>query len=710
MRYIGFSGYKLRMAIFCLLPCIMYSCNMSSQEQNESYMNHLANENSPYLLQHARNPVDWYPWGDEALEKARKEQKMLLISIGYAACHWCHVMEHESFEDSTVAAVMNEHFVCIKVDREERPDIDDVYMTACQLASGAGCGWPLNAFALPDGRPVWAGTYFPKDRWMAILDQFKSLWENDQDKLESYAKQLTSGIKAQDQIIKGAPQLLKIDEAKAMAENMISQVDKEFGGRKGAPKFPMPSNYRYLLMYYQMTGDSKALDAVTITLDRMARGGIYDQLGGGFARYSVDAQWLAPHFEKMMYDNGQLVSLYSEAYQITQNPRYKEVIEETIGWLDREMTHPDGGFYSSLDADSEGEEGKFYVWSEEEINSLLDPETVEIYKAYYNILPYGNWEEKNILYQKESHTEIAEQFEVDPSTLSDIIGRANAVLFEARSKRERPGLDDKILTSWNALMLTGLVDAFRATGEKSYLEKALKNGQFIHDNMLQEDGRLDRNFKDGKTKINAFLDDYAFLIEAYINLYEVTFDEKWILAARDLADYTLENFYNEESDFFNYTSKLDPPLIAQKMELGDNVIPGSNSAMARNLNFLYHYFESEDYLKKSDQMLFNMIGPIIQSKQTSFYSNWTTLYLEKLHPTYEVAILGERALEKSYELQREFHPNTVFMGGQDEGSLPLLKDKLQHGRTMIYVCQNKVCQLPVEEKTKAMEQITYLMD
>ncbi|NND08755.1 MAG: thioredoxin domain-containing protein [Saprospiraceae bacterium] len=681
---------------------------MSSQQTDHTYTNHLINENSPYLLQHAHNPVEWYPWDEEALSKAKSENKMMIISIGYAACHWCHVMEHESFEDDTVAAQMNELFINIKVDREERPDIDDVYMTACQLASGGrGCGWPLNAFALPDGRPVWAGTYFPKDQWMNVLKQFSDMWQNDKEKLLDYAEKLTSGIQQQDQIVMGAPQDLHLGDANTMAAALISKVDMDRGGRKGAPKFPMPTNYLYLLDYHLMTGSSDALKAVEVTLDHMANGGIYDQLGGGFARYSTDQDWIAPHFEKMMYDNGQLLSLYSKAYQVFNTPLYRKVIEETVEWLRREMTNEEGGFYSSLDADSEGVEGKFYVWSAAEIDSLLPEGDADVYKDYFTIKSHGNWEETNILFRDLAEAQILKKHALTSEELNRIIERSNKTLFQFRSDRIRPGLDDKVLTSWNSLMLTGLLDAYKATHESNFLDMALKNAAFLKKHMMKADGQLWRNFKDGQVKINAFLDDYAFLIEAFTNLYQVTFQPQWLNDAKKLTDYTLQHFFDDSTGFFNYTSDLDPPLVARKKELGDNVIPGSNSAMARNLNLLSHYFDQSEYGEISDALLSAFIGPILESGQTSFYSNWARLYLEKLHTTYEIAIVGSGYSKTLRKMQQSYLPNAIYMGGAEEGDLSLLQDKLQAGKTMIYVCQNKVCQLPVEEPSAALNQITY---
>jgi uncharacterized protein YyaL (SSP411 family) len=681
---------------------------MSSQQSDQPFTNHLIHENSPYLLQHAHNPVEWYPWGQEALEKAKSENKMILVSIGYAACHWCHVMEHESFEDSTVAAVMNDNFVCIKVDREERPDIDDVYMTACQLASGRGCGWPLNAFALPDGRPVWAGTYFPKEQWLKLLNQFNNMWINDKDKLETYAKQITSGIQQQDQIVVGEARNLHEDDARKMADNMLKKVDMQRGGGKGAPKFPMPNNYLYLLSYHKMSGDKQAFEAVKVTLDQMAFGGIYDQLAGGFARYSTDDIWLAPHFEKMLYDNGQLLSLYAKAYQVSPSPLYRQIMEETVSWLDREMTDSSGGFYSSLDADSEGEEGKFYVWTDAEINAVLNPDEQKIFKSYYNVKEKGNWEEKNILHRSKTDQALATELDIEEADLRAIISVCKQKMLAQRDKRIRPALDDKILTSWNALAITGLINTYQALGDLQYLQRALTNASFIKNNLLQEDYRLMRNYKDGQVKINAFLDDYAFLIEAFIHCYQVTFDETWLHDAQNLANYVIDHFYDSSAKFFNYTSDIDPPLVARKKELGDNVIPGSNSAMARNLHILGQYFPETSFQEMSDTMLYSMIDPILESGQTGFYSNWAILFLEKLLPTYEIAIVGKNSLDLAREMQRHFLPNAIYLGGDNEGSLELLEDKLQPEATMIYVCQNKVCQLPVSETIKALPQIKYL--
>jgi len=692
--------------LFLINILFLFACtSQNGKIQHGKYSNHLANESSPYLLQHANNPVDWYPWGPEALEKAKKENKMLLVSIGYAACHWCHVMEHESFEDTLVSKLMNDNFICIKVDREERPDIDDVYMTACHLSSGKSCGWPLNSFALPDGRPVWAGTYFPKKQWIEVMEHFIKIRNEEPEKLEEFASQLTGSITAGEQIaINITEEEFSKDTLQKIANTFLNNVDLKLGGRRGAPKFPMPNNYDFLLSYAHQFKDDKAMEAVTVTLDNIANGGIYDHLGGGFARYSTDAKWKVPHFEKMLYDNGQLVSLYSKAYQLTKNPLYKQRVEETLTFIEREMTHKSGGFYSSLDADSEGEEGKFYVWTKEEIDAVLEDEkAIKIFNDYYEVTKRGNWEEhKNILYRRKSDEDIAKKHDLTLAELQSSIDGAKTKLFKARSKRIRPGLDDKILTSWNALMLMGYVDAYKALGRQEYLKVAKKNASFIIEEMMQKDNRLNRNYKDGKSVINAFLDDYALTIQAFTALYEVTFDEKWLYKANDLVEYTLKHFFDEKTAMFNFTSDIDPPLIARKKELSDNVIPGSNSSIARGLFILGTYLYKNDYIEIASQMMKNMAGTIIRTPQPNFYSNWCSLYHNLVNPPYEVAIVGNDFNDLRNDLMQNYLPNAILLGGKNEGTLELLKDKLQEGVTMIYVCQNKVCKLPVTEVAKAL--------
>ena len=678
----------------------IFSCNMS---ESSNRGNKLVHESSPYLLQHAYNPVNWYPWGEEALEKAKKENKMIIISIGYAACHWCHVMEHESFENDSVAQIMNENFVCIKVDREERPDIDDVYMTACHLASGGSCGWPLNAFALPDARPVWAGTYFPKDRWIQILHQFSDLFKNDIARLERSAEGITKGIN-----VYGGIELNNGEEdiTTAMLDNLrdrfLENLDYEQGGSQGQPKFPMPNNFEYLMHDISRSENSKAKEGLEITLDKMAAGGIYDHLGGGFARYSVDGMWRVPHFEKMLYDNGQLLTLYADAYRMTNREDYLKVVEESADFILREMRSEEGGFYSSYDADSEGEEGTFYVWEEGELDSILG-DFSNIFKSYYSVKEGGNWEGKNILYKSDRISDILQQSGMSKTELDIKFHEAKSALFKVRESREKPGLDDKILASWNGLALSGLIAAYKATTQQKYLDAALNNARFLQKNMIDADFRIWRNYKNEKATINGFLDDYANVIKSFIELYEQTFDKEWLEVSRNLMFYTLDHFTNDSNFMFYYTSDIDPPLVARKTDYSDNVIPGSNSVMAHNLFKIGTLLGNEKWIERSVKMLNNMIPTIMNTRQPGFYSNWIKLMISIKDRPFEIAIVGPDAAKLKGKFDRNFIPNAIFLGGEDEGSLPLLEDKLVQGETIIYVCQNKVCKLPVTEINEALK-------
>jgi uncharacterized protein YyaL (SSP411 family) len=687
---------------------ILFSTCIFSQKSISMFKhsNALIHENSPYLIQHAHNPVDWFPWGPEALEKAKKENKMLIISIGYAACHWCHVMEHESYEDEEVAAIMNEHFINIKVDREERPDIDDIYMTACQLSNGRNCGWPLNAFALPDGRPVWAGTYFPKQQWISILQQFIDYQRKDQERLEAAANSILKGMKQLDNVVETEEKIrIKDQDIKGLHDGFLEVIDWRKGGRTGQPKFPLPNNYEFLLEYHHQFEDPKSLEAVDVTLQNMAFGGIYDQLGGGFARYSVDKDWFAPHFEKMLYDNAQLVSLYSKAYQLNRHPLYAETVIESLAFIQRELSSPEGAFYSSLDADSEGEEGKFYVWTYGELQAALpDESTLELFMEYYHGQKSGNWEEgKNILHRSKSLEDFCREKGAVSEEVKNKVQSARARLMEIRANRIRPGLDDKILSSWNALMLQGYLDAYRALGHREYLETALKNGRFLRTQMMEEDFRMWRSYKDGHKKINAFLDDYAATIKAFMSLFETTQDLQWLDTAKNLTDYVLEHFWDASKIKLYYTSKLDPSLVTRKSELNDNVIPGSVSMMAKNLLFLSHYFSEDRYRSIAEKLFESISHTLKNSQQASYYSNWLSLAIHLNHPPKEVVIIGDKAPHFLEQLAKEFIPNALFIATEEENSLPLTKDRGVPGKTLVYICKNKVCQYPVASIREAKQ-------
>lgn len=667
------------------------------------YTNELINESSPYLLQHAHNPVNWYPWGDAALQKARAENKMLIISIGYAACHWCHVMEHESFEDAEVAKLMNEHFICIKVDREERPDVDQVYMTAAQLITGRG-GWPLNAMALADGRPFYAGTYFPKDKWMNMLAYFVDLQQKQPEGLEKSAEQVTKGIHATEHVVfKDEEKIFSINDLDKHFETWKGNIDFVRGGENRAPKFPMPSAWQYLLHYNYLRNNEEALKAVTVTLDNMALGGIYDHLQGGFARYSTDANWHVPHFEKMLYDNAQLVTLYAQAYQATKDPLYKKTVYETLDFVKQELTSSDGAFYASLDADSEGVEGKFYVWTKEEVDMVLG-DGAELFSAYYNITAGGNWEHGNsILLRNERDEAIAEAFTITVEELKNKIDAAKVKLMLIRNARIKPGLDDKILSSWNALMISGYTKAYRVFGEEAFLETAVTNANFLLQHAIAGDGEMTRNYKNGKASINALLDDYAFTTAAFIELYQATFDEKWLMEADKITGYAFEHFFDTTSGMFFYTHNQYADLIARKMELSDNVIPSSNSEMAKNLFLLGHFFNKVEYISKAKQMLINVEADV--QRNIYFYANWGMLQALFTGPLYEVAIMGADYKNKRQQVDEHYLPNVILLGGNTAGKLALLENKIVEGQTMIYVCRDKSCEVPVVEVEKAMGQI-----
>ena len=694
----------LLLILFTMSSCGQDKSNQSKDNSNTyKFTNHLIHESSPYLLQHAHNPVNWYPWGEEALSKAKKENKLLLISIGYAACHWCHVMEHESFENEEVAKFMNDHFIAIKIDREEHPDIDQVYMNAVQLLTGGG-GWPLNVVALPDGRPIYGGTYFPANKWVAMLLQVSDFVKNNPEKAEQQAKALTEGVRTSENIFNETENVdYKLDDLKLVFSNWKNNIDVVNGGNKTAPKFPLPVGYQFLLFHHYLTKDNDALNTVELTLNKMADGGIYDQVGGGFARYSTDALWKVPHFEKMIYDNSQLVSLYSTAFQATKNSRYKTVVYESISFIERELTSEEGGFYSSLDADSDGEEGKFYVWKKSELQNLLGKDA-EIIADYFNVTNKGNWEqENNILYITNSFKNIADKYKISDKELLEKIAAAKKILLKERSKRTRPKLDDKIITAWNALMLKGYVDAYRVFNEPKFLNAAIKNAEFILKNIQKPDYRLDRNYKNGKSSINGFLDDYAFTIDAFTALYQATFDEKWLLEAQHLQQYAIAHFYDSKTQMFFYTSDTDPKLIARKMEIADNVIPSSNSQMAKNLFLLGQYFYNDDYISMSKKMLNNVKQTAL--KAGAYYANWDILMCWFISDPYEVAIVGKDDIIKRTELDSYYLPNVFLSGGKNEGTLALLKDKYVATQTTIYACQNKSCKRPETEVKNVLIQI-----
>lgn len=665
--------------------------------------NRLIHETSPYLLQHARNPVDWWLWSDEALELARKSDKLILVSVGYSACHWCHVMEHESFEDEKVAQIMNDLFICIKVDREERPDIDQVYMTAVQLMTGHG-GWPLNCFTLPDGRPLYGGTYFPKERWINVLLNLADLWRNEREKCFQYAEELTAGVRRVERLLpEDAEKELTLEKLGLSVEQWISRVDTGEGGPNRAPKFPLSNNYQFLMRFAHFSNRDDILQHALLTLDKMAQGGIYDQIGGGFSRYSTDMLWKVPHFEKMLYDNAQLVSLYSEAFQKTKKPLYKTIVEETLTFIARELTADNGAFYSALDADSEGEEGKFYVWTKEELQRILGKEYTW-FADDFNVNSIGHWEHGNyILLRRERDEEIAARYQFTVDELHQRRKNAKQLLLAERERRIRPGLDDKSLTSWNALMLRGYVDAYAVFGEPDYLLAALKNARFIRDVQLRSDGGLWHSWKKGKSKVNGFLEDYAFTIDAWIGLYQITFDENWLHLSNQLFNYVDQHFLDTENGLYWFTSDEDPELITRKQELSDNVIPASNSVMAKNLFYLGHYFGKPALIKRAENML-----RLVQRDMIGYgagYSNWMQLQLHFCFSFKELAIVGKDAQTKRSDFREFYHPNMLVAGTSSASDLPILQERYREGETLIYVCENNSCLQPTSNSERAMQDL-----
>ncbi len=653
--------------------------------------NKLQQENSPYLQQHAENPVDWMPWGSEALQKAKDENKLIIVSIGYSACHWCHVMERESFENEAIAETMNRFYVSIKIDREERPDIDQIYMIAVQLMTNAG-GWPLNCICLPDGRPIYGGTYFRPHDWQQVLLQIAQMWEETPEVAIDYAARLTEGIhKAERLPIAHIPAAYTTNDLEAVVTPWKAQFDREDAGYNRVPKFPLPNNWMFFLRYGVLAKDDDILQHVHFTLEKIANGGIYDHIGGGFARYAVDGKWHIPHFEKMLYDNGQLLSLYAEAHQQRPNAKYQRAVAETIQWAKREMQAANGGFYAALDADSEGVEGKYYSFQQAELEEVLGDDAA-LFIAYYNISEAGNWEEEstNVLNCSMDADRLALESGFSEVEWEAYLQETKQKLYEYREKRIRPGLDHKQLTSWNALLLKGFVDAYRVFQIDDYLLLAQQAATFIRNHCFAADILLHQP-ADQNREIAAFLDDYAFTIEAFIALYEATFDEQWLHDALRLSDQAIDLFYDRDEATFYYTSTAaSKQLISRKSEIMDNVIPASSSTMVRNLYRLAEMWDKDHYLAIADQVFANVFPHIKQ--YGSAYSNWAIQLLEHVYGNNEIALTGEEAITWRKALDKSYIPNKITIGGT-KSSLPLLKDK-EGLQSKAYLCRNKTCSLP----------------
>ena len=666
------------------------------------FTNKLIGETSPYLLQHAHNPVNWFPWGDEALSQAKKENKPILVSIGYSACHWCHVMERESFEDEETASLMNEHFINIKIDREERPDLDHIYMDAVQAMTGSG-GWPLNVFLTPGAKPFYGGTYFPPKRafnrpsWQEVLLGVSEAFTQRRNEIDAQAENLTEHlVQANAFGISSSAEndVFTKEKVKEVFENIMKNADKKWGGFGRAPKFPQSFVIQYLLRFYYASENKEALEQALLSIDKMMDGGIYDQAGGGFARYSTDTEWLVPHFEKMLYDNALLLSVISEAYQITGDRRYREVIEETIEFVQRELMHAEGGFYAALDADSEGEEGKFYVWNYEEVMELLN-EDGTIFCDFFDIRAEGNWEEKNILWRKKKEKIFCEERNISLEELQRIIVKGKKILLENRKKRIRPQTDDKILLGWNALMNTALSKAFAATGNESFKQLAVDNMQFLLSKFSQGNTiEYFHSWKNNIAKQPAFLDDYAFLIQALIQLQEITGKTNYLEKAGMITERVLENFNDPITNFFFYTNTNQSDVVVRKKEVYDGAQPSGNAVMADNLFRLGLYFDKSDWKEKSVRMI-SSLGNAIVRYPTSFGS-WACSLLEISIGTNEIVIIADEPQHILTQVLREYIPHKIIMAVTNgSNSFPLLSGKEKTKEDALYLCRNYTCENPV---------------
>jgi uncharacterized protein YyaL (SSP411 family) len=660
--------------------------------------NALATETSPYLLQHAHNPVNWLPWSKEPFERAKDEGKLVLVSIGYSACHWCHVMEKETFEDEATADFMNEHFVNIKVDREERPDVDQVYMDAVQLMTGKG-GWPLNCFTLADGRPIYGGTYFTKEKWLDVLNALVELQQNEPNRLEEYARELSEGL-TQAQLIKddSESELIAPETIDRLVNEELQYLDLNLGGSSEPPKFPLPVNLAFLQHYAfsHPNGDHSTVIEINrylnTTLTAMARGGIYDQLGGGFSRYATDRNWKVPHFEKMLYDNAQLITLYCDGYAANPNDEFKNIALQTIDFVCDELGAPDGGFYSALDADSEGEEGRFYTWSLVELEQLLGDDFVALAR-HYQLTEEAVWEnDRYILHRSLNETPNA----IDPATLH----RAKNILLDARNQRERPGLDDKQLVAWNALMVSALCNAWRTFGEQQHLNKAITAMSNLLAVCYPGGDTLYHTWKNGKPKINGYLDDYALTIDALIDLYQCTWDEQWLSVALTLVDHVEQRFSSEQYSLFWYTDSRDAALISRKHEIADHVIPSSNAVMAMVYFKLGALLNRAAYKQKSRVMV-QTVSPYIGA--VNGYAHWLKLAFLMQKPFYTAVIAGvAHDADQRLNFDAHYLPDALVIGGAAD--LELLRNKPADALTF-YICIEGACKLPVNNLKDALEQM-----
>ncbi|MDD5558868.1 thioredoxin domain-containing protein [Candidatus Methylomirabilis sp.] len=678
------------------------------------HTNRLIHETSPYLLQHAHNPVDWYPWKEEALRRARDENRPILLSIGYSTCHWCHVMAHESFESEAIADLMNQHFVCIKVDREERPDLDQIYMAATMALNRGQGGWPMTVFLTPDLQPFFAGTYFPprdglgRPGFPTILKRIAQFWREQPDALRTQSDEITERLREAHR--PSAPLPVGQSEVAAAVTHFAATFDPAFGGFGAAPKFPAATALSLLLRHHRRTGDAHALQMVRMTLDAMARGGIYDQIGGGFARYSTDERWLVPHFEKMLYDNALLARTYLEAFQVTRDSSYRRIATELLDYILREMTAPEGGFYSATDADSEGVEGKFYVWTPVEIEAILGEEEARRFCAYYDITSSGNWEGKSIPNIRRAAAQVATKLGVSVEELQASVDRARSTVYEARRKRVSPGLDDKILTAWNGMMISAMAEGYRILGEKGYFDAAVRAADFLLSTLLSSDGRLLRTYRAGTAHLHAYLEDYAYLCEGLIDLYEAGGAVQYLYAAVSMAERLLADFADEESGAFYTTSRGHEALILRHLEGTDGAIPSGSAVAASALARLSFHLDREEWRRAAERAI-SAHGKQIALYPHAFAKSLAVVDLLLERPV-DLCLIGApteagcEALRR--EIGRHYLPNRIIAHHDptegDPPDLPLLRGKgLVDGRATLYLCRNFTCQTPITDPAQIAE-------
>ncbi len=681
-----------------LILTILFGCSEDEPGEVHTWTNALVHESSAYLQQHAHNPVDWFPWNKKAIDQAQKEDKLMVISIGYSSCHWCHVMEKECFEDTTVARAMNASYVSIKVDREERPDIDERYMKAALLMNGSG-GWPLNVIALPDGRPVFAGTYFPKSDWLEILAFYSELYQNDPAKLQRQADLVESGLFEPTP----APSTSEINVAdEAQNIGRWSQFfDRENGGLVGEQKFPNPAFWNTMLHMGYSHSDSMLLNSLSTTLDHLCFGGMYDHVGGGFFRYTVDPQWHIPHFEKMLYDNAQLVSLVAQACEADPREEYRQVVMETLDFIEREMTGANGEFYASLDADSDGKEGAYYTWDEQAFSTVCKQEA-SVMKRYFHVSRQGSWEGTNVLYCDRSPESFARAGGIDPKAFNAQLKRVKKSLFDARSQRTPPHTETKCITAWNALMLQGYIDAYKAFGEPKYLECALRNAQFLRDKRLEKDGSLWRIKWNEKSGVRGFLEDYANLSLAYLELYQVTFDKQWLTYSEKLLTKASNIFRMKDSPFLAF-SENDLGNLGKGVPVEDGIFPSPNSTIARCYQELGNLLYRPAYIDRANEMLRIYDQSALQNPFT--YGSWLKVRRHFSSPSFTVAIVGDNWQSVLKKLQTNYLPQCRFVGATRENGLEILKGKYTPGKTMIYICIDNACLRPVTSVDEALRQI-----